>query len=201
MLPSALATALGLVLLPGAVQASWLSEALHRQDAERPGVRYVLPPAPAPHYTVRYTPTVIASYEPPVVPVAPAPVAPVAPPAYGLDRAAVLIDRIADKLQTLREDVAVEAPGARGVPLTALAAELDDEAEHLQRDLRAGETPEHLWKHAVEVDRGLHEFLEASDALGEGGEYLHRSAFRIENLDHSLMRLLSPGSNPEALER
>lgn len=176
-------------MLPSSVQASWLSEALHqRDDARRIGV--VVPvsayPAPGNVYTPRYTPPAYPGYS-----------APARPAPYRVDPAAPLIERLAEGLQTLREDVGVEVPGPQGRALAALADDLEDQAEHLRMDLRDGDPAEHLYKHAVEIDRGLHEFLEATEALGEGGEFLNRAALRLERQDHYLMRLLSPAGSPE----
>jgi hypothetical protein len=184
VLPAVLAAALASALAPASARAGGepfrrYAPAYPRYD---PAARYAPPARPAPGY-------------PPESP-GDAP-----PAACRGGRVAAVIDRLAEDLQTLREDVGVELPDARGRALAALADDLADQAEHLRRDLRDGDPAEHLWKHAAAVDRGLHEFLEATEALGEDGRFLRRSARRIEGLDHALMRLLSPGADPEARER
>lgn len=126
------------------------------------------------------------SYAPPGDPV---------PVGYG-DQITGVTDRLAAELRNLREDVDVELPDARGRALAVQADDLLEQIEHLQKSVRSGASAEHLQEHAADLAKSLHEFLEATEALGRDGRFLNRSAQRIHDLDHYLLRLLGPAGNP-----
>jgi hypothetical protein len=127
---------------------------------------------------------------------------PAQPPGYpgpqrgSLDRVLSLTDQMADELSTLREDIDIELPDARGEALAAQADRSLEQIRHLQKSVRRGASPEHLREHAAEMARGLHRFLDMTADLGPDGRFLRRSAKRIHALDHELMEILSRAQRP-----
>jgi hypothetical protein len=134
----------------------------------------------------------------PKTPLIPGEIAPPEGPAACDDQAARLIDRMADKMRTLAEDVRAEVPDARGRALAARACGLREQIGHMRREARVA-SPRHLREEAAELDRGFHEFIEAAEALGPRGRYLARAAERVEDLDHELLRLLDGPPRPVAV--
>jgi hypothetical protein len=124
--------------------------------------------------------------------------APPAPDRAGLFEVQDLTDRLADELITLREDIDVELPDARGRALAAQADRSLALVRHLQKSVRSSASPEHLHRHAAELARELHRFLDMTAALGPDGQFLRESAARIHALDHQLMKLFAaPAPRPE----
>jgi len=108
-----------------------------------------------------------------------------------------LVDRMASELSTLREDILVELPGARGETLAAQASRTAREARHMQKAVRGDVSPKHLGEHAQRVAQELRRFLREVDALGERGEFLSRSARRLREMDRDLLQLLrQPAARP-----
>jgi hypothetical protein len=114
---------------------------------------------------------------------------PVAPQACG-DQVVALIDRMAYQMRTLAEDVRVEVRDGRAQALSAQAYGLLEQISHMQREAQVA-GPEHMREEAAELDRKFHEFIEATEALGPQGRYLTRSAERVEDLDHELLRVVA----------
>jgi len=114
-----------------------------------------------------------------------------------LDRVLSLTEQMADELSTLRQDIDVELPDARGNALAAQADRSLAQIRHLQNSVRRGASPERLREQAAGMAQGLHRFLDMAEDLGPEGRFLRRSAKRIHTLDHELMESLSYTQRPD----
>jgi hypothetical protein len=110
-----------------------------------------------------------------------------------------LIDQMGRKMQLLAEDVQVEVRDPRCQALAGQANDILQQLQHMRAEAQQV-SPQHMREEAVELDQKFHRFIAGAAVLGGSGQYLARSAERVEELDHQLMRLVSnpvPPANPQ----
>lgn len=100
--------------------------------------------------------------------------------------------RLVSDLGDFQEDIAVEAPGAKGKELYQLAGAVIDEAGHLQKTLQTNASQEHVQKHLAELDQDMRQLMDGVTALGPQARALRRSASRINYLEQQLYAALTP---------
>jgi hypothetical protein len=119
-----------------------------------------------------------------------------AQPYYG-DPVPRLLHQMSRKMRMLAEDIPVEVPDSQAQALSSQANDILDQIQHMQAEAREV-SPEHMRDEAAELDQKFHDFREAIEALGGEGQYLERSAERVEGLDHEILRILgNPGQPTE----